>query len=199
MQYVVKGLPMSFCSILMRSSPFEVIVGDLHADQLVERHLFGEQVGYATGRHLRASVSFSESALSSKPSKKLQPVCNTSQQSPMAGLLWAAAAGTATPKEAHDRHCRNPCLTPSQRIPPAAGGVWLSAISCRASSRSSSRSWRARYLVLKPTGGGKSLCYQIRRCCPGSGVVVSPLISLMKDQVDTLRANSVAAVYINSA
>ena len=54
-------------------------------------------------------------------------------------------------------------------------------------------------LVLKPTGGGKSLCYQIPallRPARGSGL---SLISLMKDQVDSLRANGVAAVYINSA
>lgn len=54
-------------------------------------------------------------------------------------------------------------------------------------------------LVVLPTGGGKSLCWQVPALCrTGLAVVVSPLISLMKDQVDSLRACGVPAAFINS-
>src|SRR4051794_16387500 len=57
-----------------------------------------------------------------------------------------------------------------------------------------------RALAVFPTGGGKSLCYQLPALAlEGTTVVVSPLIALMKDQIDFLRSRGIAAAHLDSS
>ena len=59
---------------------------------------------------------------------------------------------------------------------------------------------RKNSFVIMPTGGGKSLCYQLPALMmDGTAIIVSPLIALMKDQVDSLTRQGIAAAFVNSS
>ncbi len=64
----------------------------------------------------------------------------------------------------------------------------------------SARSAIALLMIVMPTGGGKSLCFQLAALLrKGLTVVVSPLIALMQDQVEALRDNGIVATFVNSS
>ena len=100
-------------------------------------------------------------------------------------------------------------LTPSIPATPATGGDLLDLLKQRFGYDEFRPGQRAiisnaldgrHGLVVMPTGGGKSLCYQLPALALGGlTLVVSPLIALMKDQVDSLRANGISAEFLNSS